>query len=97
MEKAAKPRTLKDSMHKLPLTYNSSISWFTVNINEDWFYKNYRNCLHNHPDDVKALLILDNATVHPHTDRPFSNDGKIRAIFLSSNTSLIFSIVAWKR
>ena len=37
---AAKSRTLKDSMHELPITYYSSSSlWFTMEITEYCFFK----------------------------------------------------------
>ncbi|XP_045104336.1 tigger transposable element-derived protein 7-like [Portunus trituberculatus] len=68
--KAAKPRALKDIMDKLPVHYyNSSKAWFNSHIFTDYFQhhlvpevKNYQEkVLKIRPDDVKALILLDNA------------------------------------
>ena len=68
---------------------------------EKWFLKLYtpdicnfqENVLHILPDDVKALLILDNAPVHPHEDRLVSSDGKIYTTFLLPNTTVLIQPV----
>ena len=38
--------------------------------------------LHIPPDEVKAILLLDNAPAHPHADKLVSRDGRIRVVFL---------------
>ena len=40
-----------------------------------------------HPDDVKALLLLDNAPAHPSADKLVSADGRIRVMYLPANTT----------
>ncbi|XP_062854201.1 tigger transposable element-derived protein 7-like [Trichomycterus rosablanca] len=93
--KSANPRCLKDCTQELPVTYyNSKNSWFTGAIFEDWFFNHFipevrsfqEHVLHLHPEDVKAILLLDNAPAHPHANKLVSADGKIRAVFLPPNT-----------
>ena len=43
--------------------------------------------LHIPPDEVKAILLLDNAPAHPHADKLVSRDGRIRVVFLPPNTT----------
>ena len=46
--------------------------------------------LHIPPDEVKAILLLDNAPAHPHADKLVSRDGLIKVVFLPPNiTALI--------
>ena len=43
-----------------------------------------------HPDDVRAMLLLDNAPAHLSADKLESADGRIRVMYLPANlTSLI--------
>ena len=42
-----------------------------------------------HPDNVRALLLLDDAPVHPTANKLVSDDGRIRVMYLPANTSLI--------
>ncbi|XP_045104416.1 tigger transposable element-derived protein 7-like [Portunus trituberculatus] len=50
--------------------------------------KNYQEkVLKIRPDDVKALILLDNAPAHPSSDVLKSADGKIKAMFLPKNTT----------
>ena len=109
---AAKPRCLKDLIHELPvLYYHTKNSWFTSDIFSDWFFNHFipeaRNfqekVLHIAPEDVKAVLLLDNAPAHPHADKLVSADGRIRALFIPPNTASLIQpmdqgvIVACKR
>lgn len=41
------------------------------------------------PDDVKALLLLDNAPAHPTEEKLVSSDGKICAVCLPPNTTSV--------
>ena len=45
--------------------------------------------LHIPPDEVKAILLLDNAPAHPHADKFVSQDGRVKAVFLPSNTTAL--------
>ena len=94
--KAAKPRALKDIMDRLPVHYyNSKKAWFTSWIFQDYFLhhlvpeiRRYQDTSLNIPaDDVKALVLLDNAPAHPSSDVLQSADGKIKAMFLPKNTT----------
>ncbi|KAF2353176.1 DDE superfamily endonuclease domain [Trinorchestia longiramus] len=86
-------------MNHLPvLYYNSEKAWFTMAIFKDWFNKHFVPAVRRHQaevlklpaDEVKALLILDNAPVHPSGEQLVSEDGKIRCMFLPPHvTSLI--------
>lgn len=94
--KAAKPRCMKDCMRELPvLYYNTKNAWFNSAIFSDWFFKHFipevrhfqEHTLHIPPEDVKALLLLDNAPAHPNAEKLVSSDGKIRVMFLPPNTT----------
>ena len=41
----------------------------------------------SHRDDVKALLLLDNAPAHPSAAKLVSADGRIRVMYLPANTT----------
>ena len=97
--KAAKPRCLKDQMDQLPVIYyNTCNSWFNAAIFEDWFFNHFipevrhyqEDVLHIPPDEVKAILLLDNAPAHPHADKLVSRDGRIRVVFWPPNTTSLF-------
>ena len=97
--KAAKPRCLKDQMDQLPVIYyNTCNSWFNAAIFEDWFFNHFipevrryqEDVLHIPPDEVKAILLLDNTPAHPHADKLVSRDGRIRVVFLPPNTTSLF-------
>ena len=84
--KSAKPRALKDLMHELPVVYyNTKNAWFNGAIFEDWFFKHFVPEVRNYqekvlgipPNEVRALLLLDNAPAHPCEDRLKTDDGKI--------------------
>ena len=93
--KSAKPRALKDVMKKLPVEYhNNRSSWFTQEIVTEWFHKSFDPAVRQHqanygvvPDEVKAVLLLDNAPAHPATTKLCSKDGRIKAMFLPPNTT----------
>ncbi|XP_045127992.1 tigger transposable element-derived protein 7-like [Portunus trituberculatus] len=83
-------------MHTLPVHYyHSRKAWFNVSIFYDWFFKHFvpevrryqKDVLKFHPDNVRALLLLDNAPAHPSADKLVSADGKIRVLYLPANTT----------
>lgn len=83
-------------MHTLPVHYyHSKKAWFNASIFFDSYHKHFvpevrryqEKVLKLHPDDVKALLLLDNAPAHPSADKLVGADGKIRVKFLSANTT----------
>ncbi|XP_063226872.1 tigger transposable element-derived protein 7-like [Bacillus rossius redtenbacheri] len=93
--KSRRPRKLKD-MTDLPVHYTSSKNaWFTQAITGDWFHKQFvpevkkfqTEVLDINPEDVKALLIVDNAPSHPDTEKMCSQDGKIKCLALPPNTT----------
>ena len=74
-------------MHELPVVYyNTQNAWFNAEIFSDWFFyyfilevRNFQEkVLRITPEDVKAVLLLDNAPAH----RLVSSDGRIRVVFL---------------
>ena len=75
--------------------YNTCNSWFTAAIFEDWFFNHFipevqryqEDVLHIPPDEVKAILRLDNAPAHPHADKLVSRDQS--CVFDPNTTSLI--------
>ena len=93
---AKNPRALKDFMDRLPVHYYSSKkAWFTQWITNDYFQKHLigeirnhqENVLKIHPNEVKALVLLDNAPGHPSADTLCSSDGRIKTMFLPPNTT----------
>ena len=90
------PRPLKNLMHKLPVKYyHNSTAWFTGEIFQDWFdtqfvpsvRKYQEQNLNTQPEDVRALLLVDNASCHPTGDLLSTADGKIKVMFLPANTT----------
>ena len=84
--KSAKPRALKDLMHELPVVYyNTKNAWFNGAIFEDWFFKHFVPEVRNYqekvlgipPNEVRALLLLENAPAHPCEDTLKTDDGTI--------------------
>lgn len=94
--KSKRPRALKDYMHQLPVIYyNSKKAWFNSGICTDWFFKHFVPEVRRYqeeelkfpPEEVKALLLLDNAPAHPSEEKLITTDGKIRVMFLPPNTT----------
>lgn len=94
--KSRRPRVLKDTMNNLPVHYyNSKNAWFTQEITDDWFQKHFvpevrrfqMDVLKIPADDVKALLLVDNAPSHPQSQKLCSPDGKIKCMALPPNTT----------
>ena len=85
-------------MKEIPnVYYDTNNAWFTSPNFCDLFFKHFvpevrhyqENVLHIAPEEVKALLLLDNALVHPDAKKLVSADGKLRMIFLPPNTTSI--------
>ena len=96
--KAARPRCLKDCLHELPVVYyNTQNAWFNADIFRDWHFTHFipeqRNfqekVLRIAPEDIKAVLLLDNTPAHPQADRLVSSDGRICVVFLPPNTTAL--------
>ena len=74
----------------LPVVYyNSKKAWFNQAIFTDWFLshfvpevRKYQEVLKIAPDDVQAVLALDNAPAHPCEEKGVSRDGKIKVLYL---------------
>ena len=88
--KATKPRSLKNVMDSLSVHYylNKAV-WFDHDIVSKWFHTccvpeivSYQvNELKIAQENVKGLVLLDNAPCHPSTEHLSSADGKIKCIF----------------
>ena len=96
--KSAKPRCLKDCMHRLPCHYYSSAkAWFTSFIFHDCFFKHIvpaiikyqKEVLHVPEERVRALILLDNAPAHPAKEKLVAHNGRIRVMFLPANTTSV--------
>lgn len=97
--KSKNPRALKNVMDNLPVHYYSSRNaWFTTEITNDWFHTKAVPAIKKHQiehlkiseDEVKALVLLDNAPMHPDEDKLCSKDKKIKCMFLPPNTTSVF-------
>ena len=96
--KAAKPRCLKDHMDSLPVfTTTPPMRGSTQQFLKLGFFNHFipevrryqEDVLHIPPDEVKAILLLDNAPAHPHADKLVSRDGRIKIVFLPPNTTTL--------
>ncbi|XP_045130416.1 tigger transposable element-derived protein 7-like [Portunus trituberculatus] len=111
VSKAKQPRCLRGHMNKLPVVYDHSAkAWFTVRIFKNWFFNNFvsqviryqTQVLKVNRDQVRALLLLDNAPAHPPSSELVADHGHIHVKFLPANTILLIQhmdqgiIVAFK-
>jgi hypothetical protein len=71
--KSKNPRALKNVMDNLSVHYYSSRNaWFTTEITNDWFHTKAVPAIKKHQtehlkipeDEIKALVLLDNAPIH---------------------------------
>ena len=73
---------------------NQSNAWVNAALFTDWFHQNFVPTVQGKPREIggepKALLLLDNCSVHPDEEELISADGKVNVKFLPPNvTSLI--------
>ena len=98
--KSKKPRILVGLNIKrdLPLVYcHSKKAWFNSAIFSNWFSNHFVPAARIHqeevlkisPNEVRSILILDNAPAHPGEGILSSGDGKIKVLFMPLNTTLI--------
>lgn len=95
---AKQPWCLWGLMDRFPVIYYPSMkAWFIMSIFGDWF-SNLVNTEIVHfqtetlgiPHNlVKALILLDNTPVHPSGHDLVGENGRIRCLFLPSNTTFI--------
>nr|XP_045611295.1 tigger transposable element-derived protein 7-like [Procambarus clarkii] len=94
--KSKNPGALKNLMNKLPVVYYSSkTAWFTGDIFVDWFKNHFCKEVRDFQikkygvrrNDVKALLLVDNAPAHVGLDKLTSHDGRIKCMALPPNTT----------
>ncbi|XP_069176271.1 tigger transposable element-derived protein 7-like [Procambarus clarkii] len=87
--KSNKSRALQHCMDRLPVNYyNSQNAWFTQ-IFLSWFHDLFCRKVRAYqvrPSEVRALLLLDNASAHPKIDTLTSHDGKTTCMALPPNT-----------
>ena len=99
VSKSKKPRAfvgLNIERHLPVVYYHSKKAWFNLAIFSNWFSNHfvpavriYQEVLNISPDEVRTILILNNAPAHPSEDTLFSGDGKIKVLFMPPNTTLI--------
>ena len=98
--KSKKPRAFVGLIieRDLPVIYyHSNKAWFNSAIFSNWFSNHFvpvvriyqEEVLKISPDEVRAILILDNAPAHPSEDILSSKDGKIKVLFMPPNTTSI--------
>ena len=96
--KSRAPRAIKDILDDLPVIYyNSAKAWFTCVIFLEWFHSHFvpavikyqTQVLRIKPEDVKAILLLDNAPAHPDAQSLVSKCGRIRVLYLPPNTTSV--------
>ncbi len=90
--KSKKPRSIKDCIRGLPVWYKSSSSaWMTGEIFYEWihhcFIPHVSNYLKTLKLPLKALLLIDNATVHQCDFNTSSI--QLRVLFLPPNTTAL--------
>jgi len=94
--KAARPRCFsRVDIRNLPVVYKSQKNaWVNTNTFSEWLHNYFVPHVQEKPRELGkepcALLVLDNCSAHPDQDLLISQDGKVKASFLSPNvTSLI--------
>ena len=96
--KSRAPRAIKDIMQDLPVIYfNSKKAWFNCAIFLEWFNKFFvpavikfqTEVLKLKPEDIKAVLLLDNAPAHPAAEQLVSLCGRIKVLYLPPNTTSV--------
>lgn len=96
--KAKKPRALKNIMNNLPVIYRGNkTAWFTRLLFQEWFHNYFvpsvvKFQLETHGiarDNIKAILLLDNAPAHPCVEDLVGLDGRIKVMYLPPNTTSI--------
>ena len=98
--KSKNPRAFRgiNIEQSLPVVYYSSKkAWFNQAIFTDWFLSHFlpevrkyqEEVLKIDPDDVRVVLVLDNAPAHPSEEKLVSHDGKIKVLYLPPNTTSV--------
>ena len=96
--KSKKPHAFKnlDIERDLPAKYYfSKKAWFNASIFSDWFFKYFVPAVIKYQtevlgitrDQIKAVLLLDNAPAHPEAYKLVSECGKIKVMYLPPNTT----------
>ena len=92
--KSKKPRAFKKlkNQESLPLYYtHQKKAWMNSEIFKTWFQNEFVPTVEKHLKDNnlprKAVLLLDNAPLHPATDE--LSDGDIKALFLPPNVMAV--------
>ena len=77
--------------------YNSKKAWFNQAISTDWFLSHFVPKVRKYQeevlkialDDVRVVLVLDNAPAHLSEEKLVSCDGKIKVLYLPPNTTSV--------
>jgi hypothetical protein len=85
--KSKKPRAFKNCT--LPLLYKGQArGWMNVILFKEWFHDEFVPSMRKHLEsknlEPKAILLLDNCPGHPDECDLVSDDGKITAMFFST-------------
>ena len=92
--KSANPHCFKNiNKAALPVLYRAQKNaWMDSYIFSEWVHKHFVPAVTKYLKErgliIKALLLLDNAPSHPDLSSLFSQDGKIKALFLPPNKQL---------
>ena len=100
VEKLKNPRAFRgiNIEQSLPVVYyNSKKAWFNQAIFTEWFLSHFVSEVRKYqekvlkiaPDDVRAVLVLDNAPAHPSEEKLVNRDGKIKVLYLPPNTTSV--------
>ena len=96
--KYRRPRCLKNVMDSLPLHYyHNRSAWFDREIFSSWFFDHaipeiYKDQIERQKishENVKALILIDNAPAHPSGEILCSKEGNIKVMFLPPNTTSV--------
>ncbi|XP_045101464.1 tigger transposable element-derived protein 7-like [Portunus trituberculatus] len=110
--KEKQPRCLRGMMDSLSVHYDHSVkAWFNVKVFKNWIFKHavpeivrfQMEVMKVSREQVRALILLDNAPAHPPASELVAKHGRIRVKFLPPNTTSLIQpmdqgiIVAFKR
>ena len=104
VRKSKNPRAFRgiDIEQSLPVVYyNSKKAWFNQAIFTDLFLSHFvpevrkyqEEVLKIAPDDVRAVLVLDNTPAHPSEEKLVSRNGKIKVLYLPPKTTSIIQLM----
>lgn len=96
--KSKRPHAMRNMNIEIDLPakyYNTKNAWFTAAIFIDWFFNYFVPAVIKFQvevlgiprDEVRAVLLLDNAPAYPSADTLVAHNGQIRVMYLPPNTT----------